>query len=597
MALEIPTAVPIQGAANGKGQIAPSAPHSGGNFWWLSLGALGVVFGDIGTSPLYALQTALGYIKDGGIGPAETIGIVSLIIWALLITVTAKYVLFLMFADNKGEGGILSLMALARGVSGNSAKLVFFLGVLGSSLFSGAFVGPVLDIKTPFVRTGAFAELEGVVRSLHRVVRDVVPALASGDEAAQMATLFAEAERVAASGLSLCTPVVVSNGSFTKEGHGSAAQWLGSLSGSSESSAKGRLAAAQRATATPGLTEALHNGDLSVAELGVITRTGAEVDDAAATLLALAQGGASLQELSDTASRLRAGARKREDERARRDRVRAHRHFRVRQLEGGGVRGDFSCDEVEWAKVAPLLEARAKARWKAAGSHDGASLEAHRLDAFLELMALADAGCLDLTELTDDRADRPRRAGRGARVETLVIIDAIALRRGTTEGDELCEIEGIGPVSVAAATELLGEGGLRYLVKEGFDIKTVTRATRDIASCIEAALIARDRTCCAEGCGKRHGLERDHVEPYADDGLTELDNLVRLCPQHHALKTYAGWTIQGEPGNWRWVAPENPKSAGALSRARKVATAKAKAKAEAKAEENVRKDRNTPRRT
>ena len=88
--------------------------HIGGNFWVLALGSVGVVFGDIGTSPLYALQTALGQFKDKGLGPTEVVGIVSLIIWALLIVVTAKYVLFLMQADNKGEGGILSLMALAQ---------------------------------------------------------------------------------------------------------------------------------------------------------------------------------------------------------------------------------------------------------------------------------------------------------------------------------------------------------------------------------------------------------------------------------------------------------------------------------------------------
>ena len=135
------------GDANGGGHAAPAAPHSSGKFWWLSLGALGVVFGDIGTSPLYALQTALGQLKGGGIGPAETIGVVSLIIWALLVTVTAKYVLFLMYADNKGEGGILSLMALARGASGQSAKLVFLLGVLGSSLFSGdAIITPAISV-------------------------------------------------------------------------------------------------------------------------------------------------------------------------------------------------------------------------------------------------------------------------------------------------------------------------------------------------------------------------------------------------------------------------------------------------------------------
>ena len=55
--------------------------HGGGNFWILALGSLGVVFGDIGTSPLYALQTALGQFKDGGLGPGEVIGSVSLIVW------------------------------------------------------------------------------------------------------------------------------------------------------------------------------------------------------------------------------------------------------------------------------------------------------------------------------------------------------------------------------------------------------------------------------------------------------------------------------------------------------------------------------------
>jgi hypothetical protein len=446
---------------------------------------------------------------------------------------------------------------------------------------------------TPSAPGGIVGELKGIVRSLQRVVRDAAPGQASGDEARQIVGLFAEVERAASSGLSLFTPVVVATGSFTKEGHGSAAQWLGSLSGSSEASAKGRLAAAERAASTPVLTEALHNGDLSAAQLNVVTRTSAEVSDAAANLLPLAQGGASLQELSDAAARLRAGARQREDERARRDRVQAHRHFRWRQVDSGGIRGDFFCDEVEWAKVAPLLEARAKARWKAAGSHDLASFEAHRLDAFIELMALSDGG-------GSDGPDGSGRSPKGPRVETLVLIDAAALRRGTTEGGEVCEIEGIGPVSVAAATELLGEGGLRYLVKEGFDIKTVTKATRNIASCIDAALIARDRTCCAEPCGKRHGLERDHVHDHAEDGPSELDNLARLCAEHHALKTYGGWRIEGGPGNWKWVAPENPKSAGAISRARKLATAKAKANAEAKAEAKVKatvpKDRNSPRR-
>jgi KUP system potassium uptake protein len=130
---------PIYGA---EGELT----HSSGRFWVLTLGSIGVVFGDIGTSPLYSLQTALGQFR-GPLGPPEVIGVVSLIIWALLIVVTAKYVLFLMLADNKGEGGILSLMALAQRALGRKAAVVFLLGVAGSALFSGdAMITPAISV-------------------------------------------------------------------------------------------------------------------------------------------------------------------------------------------------------------------------------------------------------------------------------------------------------------------------------------------------------------------------------------------------------------------------------------------------------------------
>ena len=131
-------------AANGHDAMGTG---QGGNFWILALGSVGVVFGDIGTSPLYALQTALGHFKEGGPSVEQIIGVVSLIIWALLIVVTAKYVLFLMQADNKGEGGILSLMALAQRALGHRATICFLLGVAGSALFCGdAIITPAISV-------------------------------------------------------------------------------------------------------------------------------------------------------------------------------------------------------------------------------------------------------------------------------------------------------------------------------------------------------------------------------------------------------------------------------------------------------------------
>ncbi len=132
-------------AANG--HDAGGSARASGNFWVLALGSVGVVFGDIGTSPLYALQTALGHFKGSGLGVREIVGVVSLIIWALLIVVTAKYVLFLMQADNKGEGGVLSLKALAQTALGKRTTAVFVLGVAGAALFFGdAIITPAISV-------------------------------------------------------------------------------------------------------------------------------------------------------------------------------------------------------------------------------------------------------------------------------------------------------------------------------------------------------------------------------------------------------------------------------------------------------------------
>jgi len=461
--------------------------------------------------------------------------------------------------------------------------------------------------ELPVAEAALRADLTQAVELIRGVVRHPVQGALSGHVAQEFVTLFSEAERAAASGVALYAPKVLESGEYTKEGDGSAAEWLGKVSGSSSGAAKGRLAAAARAARDPRVTEALHDGELSASQLELVTKTQAEVPDAAGDLLELMDQGASHKELSDAATRMRAASRSREDERLRRARVHTSRHFRWGQVEGGGVRGGFFCDEVEFARVAPRLEAEAKRRWKAAGNGigDGVgdSLEAHRLDAFIDLMGggsgWAGGGDDDGLGGGEDEGEGgpgpgpgsgPVAGPRPAAPRTLIIVNAESLRRGTTEGDELCEIEGIGPVSVAAATELLSEGGFQYLVKEGFDIKTVTKSTRVVANCIDMALIVRDRVCARPGCGNSLGLERDHRRlDYAKDGPTELDNLVRLCPSCHKLKTDGGWRLEGRPGAWEWVAPAKPPSAHQMARARKVAVAKGKA--------FVKKDPSGPRRT
>jgi KUP system potassium uptake protein len=113
----------------------------------LTLGAIGVVYGDIGTSPLYAFREALAQSAGGGIDRNEIIGVLSLALWALIIVVTLKYVAFLTRADNNGEGGVLSLMALATRATGGRWPVVLILGGMGAALFYGdAIITPALSV-------------------------------------------------------------------------------------------------------------------------------------------------------------------------------------------------------------------------------------------------------------------------------------------------------------------------------------------------------------------------------------------------------------------------------------------------------------------
>jgi KUP system potassium uptake protein len=140
-----PTGAPADPAEKPIGSTAPD--HAGHGFWALALGAVGVVFGDIGTSPLYAMREALSHARGGGGGEMAVLGVISLVLWTLTLFVTIKYVIFFMRADNNGEGGTLALMALAQRALGKRSTTVFFLGVIGAALFYGdGIITPAISV-------------------------------------------------------------------------------------------------------------------------------------------------------------------------------------------------------------------------------------------------------------------------------------------------------------------------------------------------------------------------------------------------------------------------------------------------------------------
>jgi KUP system potassium uptake protein len=117
-------------------------------FWTLVVGSIGVVYGDIGTSPLYAFREAVRAASGGSPANSEAVfGVLSLIFWALILIVTLKYVIVLLRADNKGEGGTFALMALGQSVAKRSAPLLLALGIAGASFFYGdAVITPAISV-------------------------------------------------------------------------------------------------------------------------------------------------------------------------------------------------------------------------------------------------------------------------------------------------------------------------------------------------------------------------------------------------------------------------------------------------------------------
>jgi KUP system potassium uptake protein len=140
-----------------RASLQASVPNSGAHselferrdFWALTFGTIGVVYGDIGTSPLYAVRESV--LAAGGLSEATNaeiiLGILSLIIWALILVVTVKYVLLLLRADNDGEGGTLALMALAQRALGGHSFIVLSLGIIAAALFYGdAMLTPAVSV-------------------------------------------------------------------------------------------------------------------------------------------------------------------------------------------------------------------------------------------------------------------------------------------------------------------------------------------------------------------------------------------------------------------------------------------------------------------
>jgi hypothetical protein len=171
------------------------------------------------------------------------------------------------------------------------------------------------------------------------------------------------------------------------------------------------------------------------------------------------------------------------------------------------------------------------------------------------------ADAADVEPDGDEGCRTPRREQQ-RRPEHLALLrlDVEALWRGHVEGDELCEITGLGPIPVTAARRLLGDAVLKLIITKGDAVAHVTSLTRGPTQAMRYALLWTSPTCSVEGC-TRTIVEYDHVwgAEWATTRHTRLDQIEPKCSHHHDLHTQAGWELTTGTGKRPVVPPDDPR--------------------------------------
>jgi hypothetical protein len=398
-------------------------------------------------------------------------------------------------------------------------------------------------------RTAIVASLRDIVRGLDAEVLEPASATA-------LVEWFAEVERLAAAGKALAARRVETSGAWRASGERSAADWLAARTGSTLSDARRALEVAAHVEAAPKTDDALRAGALTLQQAEAVGGAAAS-DPAAETRLLEIAAHQSLQKLRDEAARVRAAAEP--DPVARHRRIHRSRYWRrwtdVEGARCGQYRLTPEAAAIVEAAAQPFIDAAIDLA-RASDAHEAS--EAYAADG---LVGMARA-------LHGDDAGLPR-GGRGrrrltARRELIAIADIAALRRGSVQRGETCEIAGVGPVPVDVAREVFGDALLRIVIRDGVDIRTVVHTGRTASTLQETAVLVREGGRCARPTCGRPIAEIDHIEGFARTKQTTLDDLAGLCAHDHDLKTLDGHTYgRLDDGAIEWRTPD-----GAVERSR-----------------------------
>ena len=355
--------------------------------------------------------------------------------------------------------------------------------------------------------------------ALRGEVARLEPALLSGQDCRRLVEELSRAEKVFAGARARMAARAVECGAHRAAGFGDAAEWLARATGTSLGVARNELRTAEGLGACAVVDQALRDGELSLAQAGEIARTEAEVPGSGAELVAVAAR-SGLGALKDEARKRRQAAVDVEALAARQHRARRFRHWRDDQ---GMVRLAGALEPRVGVGLLNAVEAEAQ-RIRREARREGSQepFEAHAADA---LVALASG-----------------KASRG-RTEVIFVCDVGAFRRGHAHAGEVCQVIGGGPVPVAVVEEEVEDAFVKAVLHDGVRIDTVAHYGRTIPAHLRTALALgrppdfEGLRCSDEGCGRRWGVEVDHVDPVANGGLTSYDNLEPKCAPSHWEKT------------------------------------------------------------
>jgi len=389
--------------------------------------------------------------------------------------------------------------------------------------------------------------LEDCTRTVRRMVGELDPDRIAPSQADRLLSAFVALERAAVAGKLLCAARGAQSDTWRQEGHPTPASWLAKRVGTEVGPATAALSTAEQLSTMPVLADALRRGELSEAQAALIAKS-AGVAPAAEDALVEAAGRQSLTTLRAHARRLEAVAGL--DDPARMEAVRKTRYLRHWREADGAFRLSCRMTEDTGLRILEAVDAGVEAVWEEALKQHraGDSMEAYRLDSLERLVVRGDRCAWD------HRGEQPG-AGRPRGRTVHLRVDAAALRRASLEEGDVCEVPGVGTVSLAAARSILADSVIEVVMADGVDVTTIAHVGRDVSGAVETALAERDPVCVVPRCDQAHDLEVVEVR-FQDGGPSGLANLARLCGHHHRLKTYYDYTLTGSPGQWEFTSPD-----------------------------------------